>query len=40
MNLLMGMLLVLGLMTLIFLGPEWLATLPRPLQGFRRAPHR
>jgi hypothetical protein len=40
MDLLMGVLLVLGLMTLIFLGPEWLAAFIRPFHSLRKAgPH-
>lgn len=37
MNLLTGMLLILGLMILIFLGPEWVAGLLRERPGLKKA---
>lgn len=40
MNLFIGILLVLGMMTLIFLGPEWVVGLSRELQGYKKVrPH-
>jgi amino acid transporter len=40
MSLFMGMLLVLGMMILIFLGPEWIAAFTHEVRGFKKAgPH-
>ena len=36
MDLLMGMLLVLGMMSLIFMGPEWVGGLARGLRNGKR----
>lgn len=37
MNLLFGMLLVLGLMVLIFMGPEWFEALTKDVRVLRKA---
>lgn len=36
MDLILGMLLVLGMMSLIFMGPEWVGGLARGLRGGKR----